>query len=318
VLQVLALTAPVFILIGLGFVAVWAELVTKVGIAALGKFVVTFALPAMLFRALAERSFNEILNFHYLAVYGGGSLLALAFGVAVARFWGRKSLQQSVFHGMGGAMSNSGFIGYPIVFQLFGAPAVVAVALSMIIESVVILPLTLTVAEITSGTGKRRLLILQRTLRRLATNPLIIAIVAGLICALVEIPLPAFITRAVDLLASSAAPTALFVIGGILFGQRVGTMVTDVASIAATKLVVHPLCVLAALLIAPPFDPILQSVAFLLACMPMASVFPLLGKLYGYESVCSGALVAATVVSFVSISLAIWGVDTLGPVTGSG
>jgi predicted permease len=314
VLEVLSLTAPIFILICLGFIAVWTGLVDKVGIAALGKFVVMFALPALLFRALAERSLDEILNLHYLTVYGGASLLAMAIGALVARLWRHKSPQQSVFHGLGGAMSNSGFVGYPIVFQLFGTPGVVAVALAMVVETVLILPLALTAAEISAAGGKRRLLILGRALRRLVTNPLIIAIFAGLTCAFLEVKLPVFIARTVDLLASAAAAAALFVIGGILFGQKVGELVGDVFSIAAVKLVVHPLCVLAVLWIAPPFDPVMQSAAFLLACMPMASVFPLLGKIYGYESVCSGALVTATVLSFGSVSLAVWLVGAVGPV----
>lgn len=316
--EVFYLTLPIFILILLGLFAVGAGLVSKTGIAAMGKFVVTFALPAMLFRALSERSITEIFKLEFLSAYAAGSVVAMAIGFSLAKFWRGKSLQESTFHGMGGAMSNSGFMGYPIVFQLFGTPGAVAVALAMIVENVVILPVTLMLAEAGSAGKRHPMLVLSRALRRLLTSPLILAIAAGLLCAGFGLTLPSFVTRAVDLLAAAAAPVALFVVGGILYGQRVRGMVADVVSIATVKLVAHPLVIFLALMIVPPFDPVLQSAALILACMPMASIFPLLGKMYGYESVCSGALVVATAVSFASISVVIWMVGAIGPAAAGG
>ena len=77
-LEILAITVPVFILIGLGYAAVRTAVLNEAGMRALGRFVIVFALPAMLFQALAQRRFDEIMNSGYLAAYALGSLTAFS------------------------------------------------------------------------------------------------------------------------------------------------------------------------------------------------------------------------------------------------
>jgi len=62
------------IVIGLGFIAVRLGVFAKVEMRILGKYVVNFALPALVFTALSQRPVNEILNGRYLLGYAAGSL----------------------------------------------------------------------------------------------------------------------------------------------------------------------------------------------------------------------------------------------------
>ena len=53
--QVLAITVPIFLLIATGYFAVRAGLVEQAGLKTLVAFVLNFALPALIVRALAGR-----------------------------------------------------------------------------------------------------------------------------------------------------------------------------------------------------------------------------------------------------------------------
>jgi malonate transporter and related proteins len=121
----------------------------------LGKFVVKFALPALLFTALSQRPIIEILNGRYLGAYAAGSLAVFFAATAVARFAQRKSASQSALIGMGMSFSNSGFVGYPIALQILGPPAAVALAMCMIVRNVLMFPLALALAEMGGDHGDR-------------------------------------------------------------------------------------------------------------------------------------------------------------------
>ena len=85
-LEILAITGPIFLLIGTGFAAVRSGLLERAGIRPLGTFVVNFALPAMLFKTMAERRLDEALHWDMVIAYGLGSLLMVALTLAFTRF----------------------------------------------------------------------------------------------------------------------------------------------------------------------------------------------------------------------------------------
>ena len=83
-LQTLAVTGPIYIVIALGFVAGQFGVFSKPDMRVLGTFVVRFALPALVFTALSQRPVSEILNLRYMLDYAIGSL----FVMLVAFAWG--------------------------------------------------------------------------------------------------------------------------------------------------------------------------------------------------------------------------------------
>jgi predicted permease len=310
-LDILAITGPIYVVIALGYGAVRRGLFSPDELRVLGRFVITLALPALLFNALAHRPVAEILNPVYLAAYAAGSIAVVLAAFAFARRVRRRSAPESAFIAMGMGFSNTGFVGYPIVLQFLGPPAAVALALSMIVENLLVLPLTLALAESGGGDGARWHRALAQSLRRLAVNPLILAIVAGFVVALAGLALPSPLTRTIDLFAQASTAVALFVIGGSLAGLEVRGMVRDVAAIAVGKLVAHPLAVIAVLALLPPLDPTLRLACIAFACMPMLSVYPILAQRHRLEGLCSAALLVTTVASFFTISTILW---LVGPI----
>lgn len=302
-LQILAITAPLFLLIGLGFAAHWGNLVNREQIRGIGSFVIHFALPALLFKALAERPLQQTLDLRYLLAYSLGSLAVFALGFAGVRLLRRESLERAAIDAMGMSVSNSGFIGYPMAAMVIGAHAAVPMALGMMVENLVMMPLALALAEAGRQGGGAGPRVWLEIFRRLLRNPLLLAMLAGLLCALAEVRLPTVLLRSVDMLAQASAPAALFVIGGTLYGLKMGGLLADAGRIAAAKLLLHPLAVALAIALVPGIDPTMRTAGVLFASAPMFSIYPLLGQRYGLEGRCAAALVLTTALSFFSIGL---------------
>ncbi|KQO28547.1 permease [Pseudomonas sp. Leaf83] len=301
-LAVLSITAPIFILIGLGFFSARIALVNRDQVRGMGTFVIYFALPSLVFKALAERSLSEVLNGPYLAAYAMASLSLFGIGLLLARRWRGLDLSSSAILAMGMAVPNSGFVGYPIAVMVIGPTAALAMALGMLVENLLMIPLALAIAEAGRQDGQGWTVV-RETALRLLRNPLIIAIVLGLGMSLLELRLPVVPARVIEMLAAASAPVALFVIGATLNGMKAGGMAADLAQTSIGKLILHPLLMFAALSLVPGVDPLLMVAGVLFASAPMLSVFPILGQRFGLEERCAAALVGCTVLAFFSISV---------------
>ncbi|PIE25490.1 MAG: permease [Neptuniibacter caesariensis] len=302
---ILSLTSPTFILILIGFVAVRFGFLEKDNVRTLAWFVVNIGLPAAMFKALSSRSFQDILHYDYLLIYGLGSLISFSGLFLLAKFRG-KPLTESALLGLGGSISNSLMIGFPIVMQLFGDAALVPFALTLIIENLFILPLALALADTGQHKGVSFAKALAKSLPALLKNPIIFSMALGLMATIADLQPPQFIGRVIDMLSVTVGGVALFAIGGMLVGLKPRGMVADLSTIVFGKLVLHPLSVFAMILLFPPMSPLFQTVAIILACMPMFSVYAVIGMRYNLGGVCSAVLLPTTVLAFLSVNLVIW------------
>ena len=313
-LETLAITGPIYLVIALGFLAARFGMFSKTDMRALGTFVVKFALPALVFTALSQRPVNQILDPRYLLDYAIGSVIVML--VAFAWGWWRqgKSFTLSALCGLGMSSSNSGFIGYPIAVQVVGpGNAAVALAMCMVIENLLMIPLGIMMADSGSSTAGKWHRILRQSFVQLARNPIILGMVGGFSVALLGLPISGVLARTINMLSMSSAAVSLFVCGGALVGLHMKGMRRDVTAIALGKLVLHPLLVGVMIWLWPPHEPALRAAAVLFAAMPMLSIYPLLAQKYGFEGFCAAALLLATVLSFGSISVVLW---LLGPILG--
>lgn len=301
--QILSVTAPIFMLIGIGFVATRAQLVTREQIRGMGSFVITLALPALIIKGLAERPFHEIVNIEFLLAYAAGSLASFGLGFFVFRKRLKQDISSSAMAGLGMSASNSGFIGYPVAAMVVGPSAALGVAMAIMVETIVIIPMAQALAETGQHSGAPRRVVLLRTAKRLTKSPIIIAIATGLALSLLELRLPLIGMQVVGMLAGASAPVALFVIGGTLYGLKARGLMADITQIAIGKLIAHPIAIFLAFLLVPNMDPSLKTAGLLFASAPMLSIYPILGQRYGLEERCAAALLVSTVLSFATISL---------------
>ena len=306
VLTILNTTAPIYLLIALGFLAMRSGWVSVPDIRAIGQFVTRFGLPALLYRAIAAQPLATILDARYLADYFAGSLASMLAVRFCARTLRRRSAATAALEGLGSSCSNSAFVGYPIVAQVVGPVAGTALALCALVENALMIPLGLALADAAPGQGTRvwRSQMLA-ALHGLVRVPMFGAIVLGVLAAALQLHLPQALDRALALLAGGASAASLFVIGGSLVGIRLSGIRSDIALVTFGKLCLHPACVAACVLLLPPAQPALRAAAVLYAAMPMLSVLPILALKYREEGLSAAALLTVIVTSFFTIGLVI-------------
>lgn len=307
VLQILSITAPIFILMGLGYLSVMTGLISRDTTRGMGVFVITIALPSLILRGMANKSLSDSMDGSFLLGYALASVLLFAAGLIVYRRVLRADMAASSLAGLGMSSANSGFVGVSICAMVLGAePASRAVAMTILVESMIMIPLAMALAD--SG-GKHggigSFARIKNTTRRLARSPLLIAICLGLFLAAFRIPLPNVALTVIDMLALAAAPVALFAVGGNLYGLRPRGMLAGATGISLAKLILHPALTALVFIFLPGLSEEMRQAGVIFAAAPMLSIFPILGLRYGLEDHCSATLLLGTVLSFFTISITI-------------
>lgn len=297
------LILPLYLLIGLGFIAVRARILPENSIPSLGSFVLNLALPALIVNALMGQNIQETFNAGYLAAYASGSLAAFALTLLLFLFVLRRSLSEAAIAAFGGSASNSGFVGLPVVSLVLGTTALTAVPLTMLVENLLIIPLSLALAEMSTHAGKTLPMILRDTLRSLVRSPLVISIVLGAALSASGIQFPGPIAKSIAMLATASVPCALLIIGGMLANMKARAIGGEALWISISKLAIHPLAVAIAFSFVSGVPTELRAAGIILASAPMVTIYPIIGARFGQESLSAAALLIGTTMSFITITL---------------
>ena len=307
-LDILAITGPIYLVILIGYAVTRRGVFAQTDWRVFGKFVVQMALPALLFNALAQRQLADILHWDYLLAYTLGGLLLLAAAVGWAR-WHGQPMRYSSMWAMGMCCPNSGFVGYPIALLTLGAStAGVSLALNMVVENLLLIPLLLALADMDDAGHLSTWQRVVQTVKGWLRNPMIIGIAAGVLFAAMGWQLPAPLTRTVNLFAQASGVLSLLVIGGSLVGLRPDRAErVAVAQIALGKLLLHPLVTLVvAAWLVPVSDPALRTALLLTTALPTMGIYTVLSQRYGMAGVSSASLLVSTTASFVTLSALLW------------
>lgn len=306
--DILTITLPVFALIAMGYGAVWQGFFKQSDMRVLGQFVLQIALPALLFRAVATRPLTEVLVPGYLFVFlaaGLGLILVVYTSTAIAGVGPRRR----AIAALGSIIPNSGFIGYPMMLLIFPDLAGVILAMNMLVENFILIPICLMLAELgRKDEGRPLAHMLGAMVMSVLKRPMVLSLLVGLIWTLLSLPIPRPAMRVLDVTANAAAALSLFAIGGSLFGLPTRGNRALAGFIAMGKLVLHPaltftaLAGFAALGWAVPTGDLATAVV-LSAAMPMFGIYTILAQDYELEGLASLALLMAMVGAFFSLSV---------------
>lgn len=301
---ILAIIAPVFIIISIGYALTKQGLMHTEVLPLLSRLVLFVLIPALNFGTVANMSIEDVLVWDFLGVYALAAIGAQLAGLLLFRGWLKNTLPETGMKILGSSMPNSIFIGYPVVVQAFGPEWGHTFAFAVIVETTLILPLALIIAE-SGGQGRSVSVtqILKGIVERVSKNPVIISLILGLMISGLGITLPDFLSRTFSVLGSAAPAIALLIIGGSLVGTRMRGNVRDISLIATTKLALQPLFAALLLIVWRDFDPVLETLVVLYAALPPAAIFPIIGSQYGVRAFCSSSLAATTVSSFFTLTL---------------
>jgi hypothetical protein len=242
--HLVGLTAPLFLLVFVGYGLArfggWGATLAD----ALARFVFSVAVPALLFTLMSDFSKLPAVDPMLLAAYFGGCLAVYAIGRAVAAFaFGMDGVGQSVF-AMGGIFANNVLLGVPLAQVTLGPRAMPAISLVLVFNSLVLWTLV-TVSVEWARHRSFSLRGIAKTAASVVLNPIVAAILVGTAWGFTGLTLPTVADRVLAQLAAAAIPLSLVALGMSLahYGAREGWR--ESLSIAMLKLVVHPAAVFA-------------------------------------------------------------------------
>ena len=289
----LALASPLFALVALGFGLMrwggWPKSVSE----AMTRYVFAVALPAMLFRLMSDFSKLPAVDARLLIAFFGSCLIVFGIGRLLAwRLFRLDGVAQSVF-ALGGVFSNNVLLGIPLAKATLGEAALPSVALVLVFNSLILWTLV-TVSVEWARHGSFSVAGLAKTVKAVATNPIVASIVSGTLFGLAGLGVPALLDAPLAMLGSSAAPLSLVALGMGLaeYGIRAGWQQS--AAICVLKLLVQPFVVwlLARLLGLPRLE---TQVVVLLAALPVgANVYLMSRQFKTLEGPVAAALVITT------------------------
>lgn len=239
-LEVLAVTVPVFLVIAAGYAAARARLLDAAQVDALMTFTQRFAIPALLFLAMARLNLSEGFDARLLGAYYSGSLLAFAAGVTGAILWLRRGKEDAVAVGFAAMFGNTVLLALPIAERAYGTESLAPNYAIIALHSAFCYFTGITAMEIVRAGGAGLLASLRSIGGRMAGNGMMIGVALGLAVNLSGLPLPGAAVEAVTLVSRAALPAALFALGGVLTRYRPEGDVRGIALVCCIALLIHP------------------------------------------------------------------------------
>lgn len=268
---------PFFALLGCGYAAVWNGLVSDQAIANLTRFVFYFALSAMLFDFASDLPVSHVFDRQLVLAYISASLALYGLMTLIGKLRGC-NVEESAIEAQCGVIGNTGFLGLPVLVLMFGDRAAAPVMLTLSVDLVLFGSLVVAIIS-ANRDGRLSPIVLFTIGKGLVQNPMILAMLSGLIWSLVELPKPDPMANFLNLLGGAATPCALFAIGGSLVA-RTAERVSVASWISFSKLVLHPIIVAIATLWIFEVDPFLAAIAIASSAMPVAGNIYILAEHY--------------------------------------
>jgi predicted permease len=301
-LDLLGLTAPLFLLVFIGYALSrwghWSKVVSD----ALTRFVFGVAIPAFLFRLMSDFSTLPPVDARLLGAYFGGAFIAFALARMVGgRAFAMDGAQQSIF-GVGTVFSNLVLLGIPLAKVTLGERSLASVSLVVVFNSLILW----TLVTVSIEWARHRDLSLRglaQTARDVITNPIVAAIMLGTGFGFTGVALPRVAAETLGLVSQAAVPLSLIVLGMGLAEYGVSEGWRESVALAVLKLAVFPAIVygLARAIDLPPLET--QSVV-MLASLPMGANVYLMARQFGaLEGPVASAMVITVAASAITTPL---------------
>ena len=231
---------PVFVVIGFGYLAVWRGWFSDQAVDGLMSFTQNFAIPAMLFVAIARLDLGQVFEWQLLLSFYTGSFTCFWLGFFGARMIFGRTLEEAVAIGFCCLFSNSVLLGLAITERAYGANALDANFAIIALHSPFCYGLGITVMEVVKARGQPAGRVTGTVLKAMFSNALILGIGLGFAVNLTGLPLPGVLNDGLDLLVRAALPAAIFGMGGVLARYPIEGDLRVVLYICVVALIIHP------------------------------------------------------------------------------
>lgn len=304
---ILTIILPVFGLVALGFATGRPPLFPGDVAKTLGTFIFYLALPALLFRSMAARGLPHVDELSLLAAYYSALVVTVLGSYLYARCRYEEPVGGAASLTLGACFSNLVLIGVPLTLSAYGQPGLQQMLLIATFHAAFLVGGATVLAEVgRAGQGGRVGRIAANTGIALAKNPVILAILGGLLFGTLGLRLPGPVDEALRLLGTAAVPTSLFALGASLVGLKVTDLVGRTLLMVTVKLLVLPCLVYLSGRFLFALPDLQLAVAVTCASLPAGMNAFLFAQRYGlHPSRVASATLLTTILSAVTTGLII-------------
>lgn len=222
-IQILTVIAPLFLII---FASALLQKFKNFGenwSTVLNEFALKIGLPVLIFSALAKTPFSFQAESTLIISNSIFLILSLTLALIIGKILHlKKQKQLTIFICF--AFGNIAYLGIPVLTQIYGEK--ILPTASLIVAIYLFWLFVIGIGYLDYSVEKNRKLNFQNTIKNLLKNPLLIAVVFGIIIGSFKIILPAIILKSLDMVTASVTPTVLIVIGLFIGKSKIGK-ITD-------------------------------------------------------------------------------------------
>lgn len=286
-----------FLIMALGFVLYRVRFLNRAGVSQLSDIVLYVANPAIVFTSLLRNYDPSLLvNAGYAIL---AAALALGASILLANLVFRdRARRLGMVSRFAVIYSNSSFIGLPLAQATLGPDCVFYMSAANLVLTVLLW--THGVWLMSGDKG-------EIAPKKVLTNPIILALLAGLVCFFLSWQPPEVVTQAIDSLGSLNTGLVMLVLGAYLGMCDLRRVLRDarIYAVSALRLVVVPLITMAILVLLPNVDTNVALTVLVFESCPVGALASLFSHKYanGGEDYGTGLVALSTVFSLATIPL---------------
>lgn len=302
---------PVFGLIVLGYGLAKANILDGVAGRGITLFVFNIGIPALLFRTVSTMAAQEGAPWALWIAFFGGLALAWILAGVVSRFVDSLNVSGGAAASMATGFGNLALLGTPLALAHFGPSVAVPLGMILSVHAPVLWTAATLHRELSRHSSTFSFVDTAKSLgKMLATNAIILALVAGGIWRLTGLGLHPVPDKMLSMLSDASVPTALVALGVSLAAYNLRGSWGGMFVLIGLKMLAMPLFVFLLARYVVTLPPLWIKVAVLFAAMPTgANAFLFAQKNDEAVPAVSGAVALGTGFAAITAALLLWLMD---------
>jgi malonate transporter and related proteins len=302
---------PVFGLIVLGYGLAKFNILDGVAGRGITLFVFNIGIPALLFRTVSTMAAQEGAPWALWIAFFGGLSLAWILAAIVSRFIDSLNVSGGAAASMATGFGNLALLGTPLALAHFGPGVAVPLGMILSVHAPVLWTTATLHRELSRHSSTFSFADTAKSLgKMLATNAIILALVAGALWRLTGLGLHPVPDKMLSMLSDASVPTALVALGVSLAAYNLRGSWGGMFALIGLKMIAMPLFVFLLARYVVTLPPLWIKVAVLFAAMPTgANAFLFAQKNDEAVPAVSGAVALGTGFAAITAAALLWMMD---------
>lgn len=229
---------PLTFIIAAGWFAGWRKIIDHKQSANFATYVMSFSFPCILLVKTSTTNIHDLVNLRFISGFTIGLMGMYFITFIVNRYIYRRQIAESCQCSFVSSFPDMAFMGIPIFMVLFGEQSLISIVIGNIITSLIMIPLTVSVLEISQGADNRTSM--ATMILKIFKKPLVLAPIFGAIISALGLKLPILVSDSLQLFGGTTSGVSLFALGLIMSSDKLSFNRFVILNVIR-KSIVHPL-----------------------------------------------------------------------------